>query len=182
MRPWAEPVALHPEQAGTPKQLIDRIVKQNLRPALGAWFGTPRIKDAWLGTAGCGLAPELTEYAFALGTGAVGRKAGVPRTVAAPRGASGSEPVARSAVESHIVAAAPRGLLLTSYRLVDLGFCELTFLDERISARLAPDHLRRLAVGAQKGASHSVAIPKSGLLRDNVKGVVCVFHQRARPL
>ena len=61
MRPWAEPVALHPEQAGTPKQLIARIVQQNLRPVLMAWFGTPRIKDAWPGTAGCGLAPELIE-------------------------------------------------------------------------------------------------------------------------
>jgi hypothetical protein len=76
----------------------------------------------------------------------------------------------------------PQRLLLTSYRIIDLGLCELTFLDERISARLAPDHLWRLAVGAEKGASHSVAIPKSGLLRDNVKGMVCVFHQRARPL
>ena len=49
-------------EAGTPKQLIARMVKQNLRPALRAWFGTPRIKDAWPGTAGCGLAPELTEH------------------------------------------------------------------------------------------------------------------------
>jgi hypothetical protein len=73
MRPWAEPALaerelaeLRPEQAGTPKQLIGRIVKWNLRPALGACFGTPRIKDAWPGTAGRGLAPELTEYAFSL--------------------------------------------------------------------------------------------------------------------
>jgi hypothetical protein len=62
MRPWGEPVGLHPEQAGTPKQLIARMVKRNLRPALRAWFGTPRIKDASPGTAGCGLAPELTEH------------------------------------------------------------------------------------------------------------------------
>jgi hypothetical protein len=48
--------------AGTPKQLIARMVKRNLRLALRAWFGTPRIKDAWLGTAGCGLAPEPTEH------------------------------------------------------------------------------------------------------------------------
>jgi hypothetical protein len=61
MRPWAEPVALHPEQAGTPKRLIARMVQRNLRPVLMAWFGTPRIKDAWPGTAGCGLAPELIE-------------------------------------------------------------------------------------------------------------------------
>ena len=183
MRPWAEPVALHPEQAGTLKQLIARIVKQNLRPALGAWFGTPRIKDAWPGTAGRGLAPELTEYAFALRKGAVGRKAGFPRTIAAPRDASGVKAVRRDRLSDRTLwQPRPRRLLLTSYRIVDLGFCELTFLDERISARLAPDHLRRLAVGAEKGASHSVAIPKSGLLRDNVKGVVCVFHQRARPL
>ena len=73
-------------------------------------------------------------------------------------------------------------LLLTSCRTIGLAFCEFTFLDGRISARLAPDHLRRLAVSAEKGTSHSVAIPESGLLRDNVKGVVGVFHQRARPL
>ena len=63
-----------------------------------------------------------------------------------------------------------------------LGFRKLTFLDGRISARLAPDHLRRLAVGAEKGTSHSVAILESGQLRDNVKGVVGVFHQRALTL
>ena len=45
-----------------------------------------------------------------------------------------------------------------------------------------PDDLRRLAVGAKKGASHSVAIAESGLLRDDVNGVVRVLHQRARPL
>src|SRR2546425_11088529 len=73
-------------------------------------------------------------------------------------------------------------LLLTCCRTIGLGFCELTFLHGRISARLAPDHLRRLAVGAEKGTSHLVAIPESGQLRDNVKGVVSVFHQRARPL
>jgi hypothetical protein len=116
MRPWAEPVAPHPEQAGTPKQLIARIVKQNLRPALGAWFGTPRIKDVWLGTAGCGLVPELTEYAFALGKGAVGRKAGVPRTIAAPRGASGVEAVRRDLLSDRTLSQPrPRRLLLTSY-------------------------------------------------------------------
>jgi hypothetical protein len=173
---------VHPEQAGTPKQLIARIVKQNLRPALGAWFGTPRTKDAWPGTAGCGLAPELTEYAFALRKGAVGRKAGFPRTIAAPRDASGVKAVRRDRLSDRALSQPRPLLLLTSYRIVDLGFCELTFFDERISARLAPDHPRRLAVGAEKGASHSVAIPKSGPLRDNVKGVVCVFHQRARPL
>jgi hypothetical protein len=47
---------------------------------------------------------------------------------------------------------------------------------------MMPDHLWRLAVGAEKGTSHSVAIPESGLLRDNVNGVVGVFHQSARPL
>src|SRR6266478_9065329 len=73
-------------------------------------------------------------------------------------------------------------LLLTSCRIIGLGFCELSFLDGRISTRLAPDHLRRLAIGAEKGTSHLVAIPESGQLRDNVKGVVGVFHQRARPL
>ena len=73
-------------------------------------------------------------------------------------------------------------LLLSSCRIIGLGFCELSFLDGRISTRLAPDHLRRLAVGAEKGTSHLVAIPESGQLRDNVKGVVGVFHQRARPL
>src|SRR4030088_2306723 len=67
-------------------------------------------------------------------------------------------------------------LLLTSCRTIGLGFCELIFLDGRISARLAPDHLRRLAVGAEKGTSHLVAIPESGQLRDNVKGVVGVFQ------
>ena len=60
--------------------------------------------------------------------------------------------------------------------------CELTSLDGRISARLAQDHLRRLVPGAEKGTSHSVPIPESGQLRDNVKGVIGVFHQRARPL
>jgi hypothetical protein len=44
------------------------------------------------------------------------------------------------------------------------------------------DHLRRLALGAEKGTSHSVAIPESGLLRDNINGVVGVLQQRARPL
>jgi hypothetical protein len=39
-----------------------------------------------------------------------------------------------------------------------------------------------LAVGAEKGTSHSVAIPESGLLCDNINGVVGVFQQRARPL
>jgi hypothetical protein len=39
-----------------------------------------------------------------------------------------------------------------------------------------------LAVGAAKGTSHSVAISESGLLCDNVKGVVGVLQQRARPL
>jgi hypothetical protein len=97
MRLWAEPALarpeqavarelagralelaeLRPEQAGTPKQLIARIVKQNLPPAPGAWSGTPKIKDAWQSTAGCGLVPELTEYALALGKGAVRRKARV---------------------------------------------------------------------------------------------------------
>jgi hypothetical protein len=67
-------------------------------------------------------------------------------------------------------------------RSIAFGFCALTFRDGRISARLAPDHLRRLAVGAEKGTSHSVAIPESGLLRDNVNDVVGVFQQRARPL
>jgi hypothetical protein len=66
---WAE--------AGAPKQFIARMVKRNLRPALAAWFGTPRIEGAWPGTAVCCLAPELTEYAFALAKGAVRRKAGV---------------------------------------------------------------------------------------------------------
>ena len=41
---------------GTPKQLIARMLKRNLRPALRACFGTPRINDAWPGTAWCGLA------------------------------------------------------------------------------------------------------------------------------
>ena len=45
-----------------------------------------------------------------------------------------------------------------------------------------PDHLRRLAEGAKKGTSHLVAIPEPGQLRDNVKGVAGVFHQRARAL
>ena len=67
MRPWAEPVGLHREQAGTPKQLIARMLKRNLRPALRACFGTPRINDAWPGTAWCGLAPELTEYSASQG-------------------------------------------------------------------------------------------------------------------
>lgn len=56
------------------------------------------------------------------------------------------------------------------------------FLARRIFARLAPDHLRGLPVGAEKGAAHSVAIAKSGLLRDDVKGVAGVFQQRPRPL
>jgi hypothetical protein len=63
-----------------------------------------------------------------------------------------------------------------------LGFCELTFLGGCITTRLAPDHLRRLPVGAEKGTSHSVALAESGQLRDNVNGVVGVFHQRARRL
>lgn len=64
---------------------------------------------------------------------------------------------------------------------IGLGIYELTFLDGRVSARLAPDHLRRLPVGAENGTSHSVAITESGLLRDNVKGVVGILQQRARP-
>jgi len=62
------------------------------------------------------------------------------------------------------------------------GCCELAVRAGPISARLAPDRLRRLAVGAKKGTSHPVAIPESGLLRDNVNGVVGVFQQRTRPL
>lgn len=98
MRPWAEPVGLHREQAGTPKQLIARMLKRNLRPALRACFGTPRINDAWPGTAWCGLAPELTDIPLA--QGAVGRKAGVARTATAPRDASGSEPVGDTATSN----------------------------------------------------------------------------------
>jgi hypothetical protein len=44
------------------------------------------------------------------------------------------------------------------------------------------DHLRRRAVSAKKGTSHSVAIAESGLLCDNVDGVVRVLHQRTRAL
>ena len=62
------------------------------------------------------------------------------------------------------------------------GCCELAVRAGPISARLAPDRLRRLAVGADKGSSHSVAVAESGQLRDNVKGVAGVFHQRARAL
>jgi hypothetical protein len=47
---------------------------------------------------------------------------------------------------------------------------------------LTPDQLRGLAEGATKGTSHSIAIPESGQLRDNVKRVVCVLQQRARSL
>jgi len=43
-----------------------------------------------------------------------------------------------------------------------LAFCELGFPDGRISARLVPDRLRRLAVGPDKGSSHSVAVAESG--------------------
>ncbi len=87
MRRWAEP-----EQAGTLKQLIARMIKQNSRPALRAWFGTPGIKDAWPGAAGCGLAPERTEYAFALSKGASDEK--LPAlVVAGPRRACRSAPV-----------------------------------------------------------------------------------------
>ena len=42
------------------------------------------------------------------------------------------------------------------------------------------DHLRRRAVSAKKGTSHSVAIAESGLLCDDINGVVCVLHQRTR--
>jgi len=64
---------LRPEQAaagrelaeagalGAAEPLIARMVKRNLRSALGVWFGTPRIEGAWPSTAGCGLEPELTE-------------------------------------------------------------------------------------------------------------------------
>jgi hypothetical protein len=65
------------EWAEAPKQFIARMVKRNLRPALAAWFGTPRIEGAWPGTAVCCLAAELTEHAFALAKGALRRKAGV---------------------------------------------------------------------------------------------------------
>jgi hypothetical protein len=73
-------------------------------------------------------------------------------------------------------------LPLTFCRTIGLGVCKVTFVDACIAMRLAPDHLRRLAVGAKKGASQSIAIPESRLLRDNVKAVVGVFHQRARTL
>jgi hypothetical protein len=71
-------------------------------------------------------------------------------------------------------------------------FCRRSRFDNRLiassparhpsSARLVPDLLRRYAVGAKKGTSHSVAIPESGLLRDDVNGVVGIPHQRARRL
>jgi hypothetical protein len=70
------------------------------------------------------------------------------------------------------------GLLPTSCRTIGLGLCELTFLNGRISSRAAPDHLRRLAVGAEKGTPHSVAIPESGQLRNNVN---LALEHPARP-
>jgi hypothetical protein len=73
-REWAE--------AGAPKQFIARMVKRNLRPALAAWFGTPRIEGAWPGTAVCCLAPELTEHAFALVEAPSGEKLAFLKTVA----------------------------------------------------------------------------------------------------
>ena len=70
------------EWAEAPKQFTARMVKGNLRPALAAWFGTPRIEGAWPGTAVCCLAPELTEHAFALVEAPSGEKLAFLKTVA----------------------------------------------------------------------------------------------------
>jgi hypothetical protein len=49
-----------------------------------------------------------------------------------------------------------------------------------------PRDWRRITCGgwpqARREVSHSVPNPESGQLRDNVKGVIGVFRQHARPL
>jgi hypothetical protein len=66
---------------GAAEQLIVRMAKPSW-PALGAWSGMTRIKGAWLGTAVCCLAPELTEHAFALVEPPSGEKLALLKTVA----------------------------------------------------------------------------------------------------
>jgi hypothetical protein len=47
---------------GAAQQFIARMAKPNLRPALGAWFGTQRIECAWPETAAYCLSTKLQPY------------------------------------------------------------------------------------------------------------------------
>jgi hypothetical protein len=123
---------LPPDQAGTPKQLIARMVKRHLRPALGTWFGIPRIKDAWPDTAGCDLAPELTEIRVCARQRRSQTKS-CCRTVAALRGASGSAPVGDVAA-SNFRALPGQHLALGAFA----DMAEGDFVPHRISAPQRP--------------------------------------------
>jgi len=47
------------------------------------------------------------------------------------------------------------------------------------SARISPDHLRRLSEGAQEGAAHAVAIGKAGLPGDDFDRMPALLHHQA---
>src|SRR5271169_5079231 len=48
-----------------------------------------------------------------------------------------------------------------------------------LRARVSPDHLRRLAEGAQEGAAHAVAIGKTRLPSDDVDRMAALLHHKA---
>ena len=60
--------------------------------------------------------------------------------------------------------------------------CELDVGEGCTCCRPMSDHVRRCAVGAKKGTTHSISIAESGLLCDDIIGVVGVLHQRSRAL
>jgi len=46
--------------------------------------------------------------------------------------------------------------------------------------RIAPDHLRRLAEGAQERAAHALAIGEAGFARNHLDRVLALLHHQAR--